>query len=166
MKFATIGFVCSLTRDRVALLDTLVDELKQLLAKNPDTEFAAGQQTTLTRAQGLLSIADGELDDATAELLERDADGMIEEIENWLGYYAPPYCYFGLHSTEGYGFWIDWSSLNDDSRGRDAVVLRVNSGDEWPELSGQHDYVLEINDHGNATLFTAQAPAEELWSCV
>lgn len=90
-----------------------------------------------------------------------------ESLLEALNELAPDYCYFGTSEGNGsdYGFWIDWHRIEDDSHGQDACILKLEAGNEWPRpLPEGTEYVLEINDHGNCTLFNRRH--RELWSCV
>jgi hypothetical protein len=90
----------------------------------------------------------------------------LEELFDALNEHAPPYASFGAHEGDGadYGFWIDWDLLNDDCDNEE--VLKLDAGDDWPdELPEGVNYVLEVNDHGNATLYSA-ANHTEIWSVV
>ncbi len=102
-------------------------------------------------------------DDPDAE----QQDYALEALFDALDQCAPPYCYFGSHEGDGadYGFWISWDSLNEDTDNEFGPVVKVNAGDEWPNpLPDGAEFVLEVNDHGNATLLTATD--EEVWSVV
>ncbi len=107
-------------------------------------------------------VVDGEAD------MDGEAAGWcLEALFEALGEVAPPYAIFGAHEGDGadYGFWVCWESLEEDCRGRDASVVKVDAGDEWPSpLPEGVEYVAEVNDHGNATLFTRDG--EEVWSVV
>ncbi len=92
-------------------------------------------------------------------------DYALEALFNALDQVAPPYCYFGAHEGDGadYGFWVSWDSLEEDCQ--DGPVLKINAGDEWPNpLPEETEFVLEVNDHGNATLLTVTD--KEVWSVV
>ncbi len=66
-----------------------------------------------------------------------------------------------------FGFWPDISTLDEDARCRNGVV-KVNAGDPWPPLCPPNgddiEFVMEVNDHGNVTLFNRRR--REIWSCV
>jgi len=96
---------------------------------------------------------------------EFTSEFLNEDLWNALNDLAPQYVYFGAHVGDGadYGFWIDWDNLESDCRYADGVI-KVNAGDEWPELDDGIEYVLEVTDHGNATLYSRDH--KELWSCV
>ena len=106
-------------------------------------------------------------------------DGRAEDDESALGNfvdtagrealegYCSPYLRFDENPHGQFGFWPDISSLEDDARSRSGVV-KVNAGDPWPPLWPPHGddihYVMEVNDHGNVTLYSRSR--RELWSCV
>ena len=90
------------------------------------------------------------------------ANDVLERLFDALDGYAPPYCYFGAHAGDGsdYGFWPDVESLEADAREGDFVV-KVGAGSERPD---GFDYVMEVNDHGNVTLYGRGG--KEIWSVV
>lgn len=71
---------------------------------------------------------------------------IVQELSNALNDFAPPYVYFGSHQGDNaaYGFWPE-------------VELAVEEG----ENSG---YRVEVNDHGNVTLYDADY--QEIWAVV
>jgi hypothetical protein len=92
---------------------------------------------------------------------------MLEELFDALDEHCPPYCYFGAHEGDGsdYGCWVDLCSLND-SIGYE--TSKFKAGDPWPfDLLSEN--VIEVNDHGNATLYVWDAIRcryVEAWSVV
>ncbi len=90
----------------------------------------------------------------------------LEALFDALGNAAPPYCSFGSHEGDGadYGFWPCIDSLEEDTDNECGPVFKVNAGDEWPELPEGVEYVSEVTDHGNVTLYARDG--KELWSCV
>jgi hypothetical protein len=122
-----------------------------------------------------------EIDPEAAHKIEREdaaweedyeaACWMMESLTDALEGHSPPFCYFGAHPGDGsdYGFWIDWESLDeactDGPLAGDCTVYRIDAGEPWPtRLTGDTEYILEVNDHGNATLYTREG--EEIWSVV
>ena len=106
-----------------------------------------------------------------------DAEYMLEELFDALDEHCPPYCYFGAHEGDGsdYGCWVSWEDVEEyfpaepggikSSWGSAYRIARVNSGDPWPCV---HE-ILEVNDHGNMTLWTWDAEEHrhvEAWSIV
>lgn len=116
-------------------------------------------------AEEYKDVLDGEWDE------EQDCDGegecaeqidyCLEALFDALEKYAPPYCYFGAHEGDGddYGFWVSWDAITEGEA--DGNIVRVNAGDEWP---GEGDHVLEVTDHGNATLY--DRAGNEIWAVV
>ena len=112
--------------------------------------------------------------DHDAQVTDKDGDKMsvadlahyvCEELFDALNEYAPSYCYFGSHPGDGsdYGFWICEDLFYDDGF---FDGLRVEDLSEVPE-----DYqgeVLQVNDHGNATLWTVDGKGafSEVWAVV
>lgn len=105
------------------------------------------------------------LEEPTDEQIVAAMD-LVADLEDALQDYAPAYCYFGTLQGDAseFGFWIDWDSLENDCVGKWAAVLRIDAGDPWPD-DRDFDFVLEVNDHGNAALYNARTQ-EEIWSVV
>jgi len=102
--------------------------------------------------------------DALEDYEGEEADGILEELFDALNEYAPAYGYFGAHPGDGadYGFWLseDWEQCALDSG-----ALKVNDLADVPaDYSGE---VIEVNDHGNVTLYAADhGKLTEVWSVV
>lgn len=81
--------------------------------------------------------------------------------------YCAPYLSFYENSDGLFGYWPDITMLEEDARSRSGVV-KVNAGDPWPPLWPPHgddiQYVMEVTDHGNVTLYNRRRV--EIWSCV
>jgi len=96
------------------------------------------------------------------------ASWLIEELFDKLERHSPPYCYFGACEGDGadYGFWVAWDSLEES-------VVKVDELPDGPfhpdETPDETHLALQVNDHGNATLYSwdiaDQAWTEE-WSMV
>jgi len=91
-----------------------------------------------------------------------ESDFALEDLMEVLQHYAPSYFYFGSQPGDGadYGYWLSESFRNDFEG------LKVPDLSEIP-----NDYVgevLEINDHGNMTLYLKSRNRKliELWSLV
>lgn len=99
-----------------------------------------------------------------AEYPEWTSDFLWETVADALQNCAAPYFYFGSHPGDGcdYGFWLveDAAQQVEDNGG-----LNVSDTSEVPEdYSGE---VLHVNDHGNATLYSADhGKLTEVWSIV
>ena len=103
--------------------------------------------------------------DAEGYYETEEADWDLEALFDALGEYAGPYFYFGANEGDGadYGYWLSWDSLNDAIH--DGEVLKVNDLADVPrDWRGE---VLEVNDHGNATLYIKTSRAmREVWAIV
>jgi hypothetical protein len=110
------------------------------------------------------ALSEYEEADDDPDALETFIDGAGREA---LEAYCSPYMSFHQNAEGHFGFWPDISSLEQDVQSRDGVV-KVNAGDRWPPLWPPHGtdihYVMEVNDHGNVTLYSRHR--KEIWSCV
>ena len=101
---------------------------------------------------------------AAGKLNESDSGELLVSLTNALSEFAPPYCYFGAHPGDGadFGFWL-FEDFQQSAR--DDGALEVSDTSEVPE--GYSGEVLHINDHGNATLYSAhKGKLTEVWSVV
>jgi len=99
--------------------------------------------------------------DAEGYYETEEADWDLEALFDALGEYAGPYFYFGAHPGDGadYGFWLS-EGFDEDFDG-----LKVNDLSDVP--AGYRGEVLEINDHGNMTLYVKTSRAmHEVWAIV
>lgn len=91
-----------------------------------------------------------------------EADWDREELENILEGYTPPYFYLGAHPGDGadLGVWLCEESIQDARH--DGTLP---DADKVPK--GYTGQALEVNDHGNTTLFQyAQGRRRIVWSIV
>jgi hypothetical protein len=137
-----VGSVISGTLRSKDLLRTLAVELEAL-----DTE---GRYTGL--------VAESRSVDAGSD----DVHEVLSELEDALGEFALPYCYFGAHPDDAadFGYWPDWDAIETDRR--DGTLP---SGDELPAGGAASPYYLHISDHGNAELY-AWDSAGRRWKSV
>jgi hypothetical protein len=80
----------------------------------------------------------------------------LESLTDMLQEHAPAYAYFGSHPGDGadYGFWLS-ESFEYDFEAFDGI--KVADTDDIPR--GYTGEVLQINDHGNMTLYHASISA-------
>ena len=103
-------------------------------------------------------------------------DTLFDELNNQ----APPFAYFGAHPDDGadYGFWIDHECLDEAIHSQrsqnitwicfenpDRLLSKYNADALYLQ---DHGVWVEVNDHGNVTLFTNDngEPAEVIWAIV
>lgn len=145
-----IGSVSSGTKREEDLIPAFLDALEQL---NPERAEQIKREWTDTIAH------------CDEEAYFEDASTLLNEcLFDALNCEAPPYFYFGSHPGDGcdYGFWLV-EDLNQQVLDNGGLVVANTSlvPDDW---TGE---VLHVNDHGNATLYTADnGKLTEVWSVV
>ena len=154
---ATIGSISSGTLRPEDLIPAFVGALDSIARETADARTTDALDKLIAKIEGRMKRASYFDSDRAAD----DLETLTQELEA----HAPPFCYFGSHPGDGadFGFWIAWDSIED--AGRSGELVKVDAGDEWPETARDAEYVLEVTDHGNATLFSALTK-EELWSVV
>jgi hypothetical protein len=146
MIYAPLGTISHATLRTRDLLEEFEWVLRHLAERNlkqaPDEEMFKRHLRLCEDARKLLEIL-GEQD--WDEDQEEEAGVLVnEDLFEALNDYAAPYVYFGTNEGDGadFGFWPSISSLQEDSRGRHASVLRIEAGTEWPrDREGQEAYV-------------------------
>jgi hypothetical protein len=150
-KVARFGSVSSGTMRPEDLIPAFADELRSLGGK------------CATKYQRLANI--GRADEGAAYWDSEDPQWDLESLFSALEEHAPPFGYFGSSDGDGadYGFWPSWDAINDAVS--DGSVLKINAGDERPDPFPEGvEYVLEVNDHGNASLYATDG--SEVWGIV
>lgn len=152
----SVGPIGDATReDLPALAFDLAWTLRSLFTKDRDSERrrAAGEALWQYEQAGDDGAALGEFVETSG----------LEALQS----YCPAYLRFDEGPDGRFGFWPDLDSLQEDARSRNGVV-KVNAGDPWPPLWPPHgagiQYVMEVSDHGNVTLYGRNR--REIWSCV
>jgi len=96
-RYASIGSVSSGTLRTEDLLQTFVDELERVLKRQPRSFKRRPYRKLLNDAtHAMRVVADGIV-----------ADDLVNELQDALSDFAPPYCYFGTVEGDGadFGFW-------------------------------------------------------------
>lgn len=151
-----IGAVCSADPNDIhALARDFAYELRQFIKTDRDSE---------RRRASIAALEAVEKAGYDLDLLQDFVGGAgLEGIQA----YCLPFMIFSLAPSGEYGFWPDLEGLEYAVRSKDGVI-KVNAGDAWPPLwtaSGRNvQFVMEVNDHGNVTLFDRRC--KEVWSCV
>jgi len=101
----------------------------------------------LSRAHRKLVNEAGRIDPESDE-----AGDLLQELCDAAESYLPPYAYLAMHKHDGacFGVWASVDSLEEDAASGE--VLKVSDLSEVP--AGYVGYLLHVNDHGNATLYT------------
>jgi hypothetical protein len=154
----TLGSVSSGTMRPEDLIPTFLAELDALSNHNHNLIKEVGERFNK-------SVDWGAAGDDYWEGEEAGYD--LEALFDALGDLAPDYCYFGSHEGDGadYGYWISWDAI-DDAISEGSLVKSVDWDNDVP--SGYVGHILEVNDHGNTTLYLRDIHEQdtEVWSCV
>jgi hypothetical protein len=128
---AEVGPLCRADLNRRDLADNFIDELERL--------------------RGSMSAElSNQLDAFLARVESGDRRKHLAKLREWLHHFAPVFCWFG--ELEGqYGYWFQRDYYAEAVQ--DGEVLVIEAGDEWPEDLGDCEYVAEVTDHGNLTLY-------------
>ena len=154
--FKYIGSISSGTMRSEDLISEFADVLRNLANDAAPVRFTGEPDPNHVK---LCDEADA-LEDYDSD----DAEYILDELMIALNEYAPDYFYFGTHPGDGadYGFWIvdDVAQCVKDDGG-----LIVSDTSEVPD--DYTDIVLDINDHGNTTLYSADnGKLSEIWAVV
>jgi len=148
MKTLEIGSISHGTHRNEDLIPAFLDALESV---NPEHDLVKEWERVIDDATNAAS-SEEEYHHLlwTVWMRSDDAYHMIENLFDALDEYCPPYCYFGACEGDGanFGVWISWEALDEATR-YDNDVVKINSGDLWP----CREEILEVNDHGNATLW-------------
>jgi hypothetical protein len=99
---------------------------------------------------------------ATLVYDDGDASELINEIQDELQNYCPPFVIFGSHPGDGadFGYWPDMESL-DEALTQHDVGNPDGNGDVVLDDEG---VVVNVNDHGNVTVMDLERNV--LWAVV
>lgn len=111
-------------------------------------------------------VLDADCPDTDSEDYQDGMDYCLEALFDALSEHAPPYCCFGAHEGDvaDYGFWPRWDQIRDDVRSGELLERKDWSEDESEQAKREGKSMIEVNDHGNATLYDHEG--NEVWSTV
>jgi hypothetical protein len=174
-KTARIGAVSEGTMRPEDLIPAFCDELREL---DTEGEYAALLMEASTwmdiDAEDWARIA---MESTSSEIRDRLEDGndILGELFDALESFSPPYCFFGASEGDGacYGWFPSWDSIRDAVHDGEILALGEGRNDKrWEDLTEEEQdlfsgYVLHVNNHGNATMYTvANGKMEEVWAIV
>jgi len=146
LKPASVGSVSTATLRPEDLLSAFLSEVERLSLLSGD--FLAMPENFPTRDYfaGVVGDAqdyfaeDGEIPEGA------DVSEVLEELQEVLSRFAPPYCYFGTHPGDGadFGFWPSFEEIDE--------LPTVEDSDGARELG---EDCKAVNDHGNVTVYGA-----------
>lgn len=145
-----LGSVISGTMRVEDLLPAFADELKA--AQEKENANNPAHLKLVKEAEEL----DNFVDEEVGELL----DEIVEALQD----YAPAYAYFGSHPGDGadYGFWLV-EDFQQEILANGGVG--VNDSSELDNLPEDVIEALEVNDHGNCTLYL-RTNKENAWEVI
>jgi len=151
-EFGEFGAISSGTTKTGDLLDVCYYELRRLARLN-GVELTAEQTEIGERMAEAYNHSDEGEEFFESETANEDLAAVIEALQD----YAPEYGYFGANPGDPacFGFWLFGEVMQMVLDDGGLVTSWTNKGAKRPEdvpvdFSG---YVLEINDHGNMTLY-------------
>jgi hypothetical protein len=162
MKYAQLGSISHGTLRDEDLLDAFASELEYHVQRNADEwcsdEGRAERNRLLklvTEAQDMLSPSED------VETLDENASELVNELNDELNAFAPPYCYFGNTEGDGsdFGFWPCMEQIEELPRITDMIRRGWCAADsiEAPPLADQARELGEdcayVNDHGNVRVY-------------
>jgi hypothetical protein len=155
------------TEDLIPRFIKALDIIKDNLAAPGPTKEPPEETQQRVQLVGALDSYLGSLERRIAEpgyYESERANYDLEELQEHLNYYTPPFVAFGPHegNSSDFGFWVDWNAVNNALA--DGNLRKYPAGCNWPKLPKEVEYVLEVNDHGNCTLYDRDHT--KLWSCV
>lgn len=152
IRYASFGDVSTGTLRNEDLLPTFADELAYQLGRQ-QRRFKRAQHRALIRAAATLI--------RTEDFDMEDASECVNDLQDALNEFAPPYGYFGTAEGDGasFGFYISASAIEEFDG------LKVSDLSEVP--AGYRGEFMVVNDHGNISLYTKNSRRETfIWSVV
>lgn len=156
---ATIGTVSHgtlRTEDLIEAFMSAVDDLIEMPASDDPRDVAE-----VGRIHDVLGAIERRMD--SPDYFEsEEAHWDLEDLTEILEALAPLYCYFGATEGDGsdFGFWPSWDALEE--------LPKVSDASELDALPADVTEALNVNDHGNATLYARDASGNwaDVWAIV
>jgi hypothetical protein len=152
MKYASFGSVSTGTLRTEDLLSAFASELDYQLKRQPKSFKRGAMRKLINEANRIDPDSD-------------DASDLVNELQDALSEFAPPYGYFGTLEGDGadFGFWLSSDVVRNF---RDDGGLVVDDLSELPR--GVRGEVMQVSDHGNVTLYVvgSRGKVREVWGVV
>lgn len=135
-----IGVISEGTLRPEDLIPAFLDALDTVRLSRKDRKTASAILKAETERSKAEELTPEQVEEQQEDLWE--LHGLLEQA-------APEYCFFGASDGDGacFGVWPDWNRLDEDHRAGE-----IGRGDCLPSV-GRFAFWLQINDHGNATLW-------------
>jgi len=155
-----IGEISSGTLKSIDLAESMVYALQSLrLSKSERSHVREAQRSIEAHNQA-------DCGEETAETLNALDYAVNESLFNAMNAHCPPYCYYGTLEGDGscFGVWPSMDSIQQDMD--DGEILNLyGAGEDYAK--GYSGYSVEVNDHGNMTLFRySRGRRRVVWSIV
>jgi hypothetical protein len=174
MRNHNIGSVSSGTMRAEDLIPAFLSELRfqkplrrehrklvREITQRMDADYTHDHEAEGCKCNGLGLWNCGMNQDAENYFGTENADYDLESLFDALNEYAPAYFYFGAHPGDGsdYGYWLSEGFAEDFDGMKVSDLSEVPTG-----FSGE---VLNVNDHGNMTLYAySRGRGREVWGIV
>ena len=139
---ATLGTVVSGTLQPFDLADAFATELACFAPDHP-----------LVKEWDSSSYDEDALTDEQLDELQF----LVDDLQDALQEFAPPFCYFGAHPGDGcdFGYWFDHDSFDDARRYKEVIEVEPDDAEVIARLVADSgaSYACHVNDHGNVTLY-------------
>jgi len=161
--FADFGSISHATMRPEDLIPCFIETLDEL--KGDESLSDTPNKERYERIDNILADIEQRMKAPDYYESEGAAYDLNETLFDLLDEYAPPLGYFGSHPGDGsdYGFWLSEDAIEEAAY--DGSLVRIEAGDSWPDDLNGVEYVAEITDHGNVTLYDAKTHTE-LWAIV
>lgn len=150
IKTASLGSISHGTLKTEDLLSAFLSEMEWQMGRNGEYFAAPENFGERDKMAGLIGDAQDCFndEDEIAEDKQDEADELVNELQDALGAFAPPYCYFGTHEGDGsdFGFWPFTAEIED---------LPCYEGTDEAKEAGETGDFRVVNDHGNVTVYSA-----------
>lgn len=145
MATLQIGSLSEGTLKTEHLMESLIYEMRQIHEQTDDPTLG----TLIAEYEKDFEPYE-EFDGTDLEQLEHLFEESIEALQYA---YVPDYCYLGMNESDGasFGVWISWESIQDGVH--DGSIYQGQDVDRDSIDPKKHAYILDTNDHGNATLY-------------
>lgn len=149
MKPASIGTVSHGTLRTEDLLSEFTSELEWQIRRCGEYFSQPENREQANKFNELVGAAQDQWEEDGETLKDEDvASEIVDELQEALGEFAGPYCYFGTHEGDGsdFGFWPSLMEIEE--------LPCYERADEAKEAGETGDFRV-VNDHGNVTVYSA-----------
>ena len=147
MHKATIGSISTGTLRNEDLLQAFADELADRIKGVPQITDEIMRLSTLIReAREVAPYASDEHNSPLPGML-------VDELQEALNDYAPPFCYFGSLESDGadFGFWPDREAIQE-LIDKSTMILPLTNNGNLVCVNAYEGLYIHVNDDGHVTI--------------